>query len=96
MRYKWENKYKIEYTQCNVDIGDILVHPFVAHKGGINYSMDTDIIFIIEYDFHKMTDQQELMIYGLNGRIERRVVIKCLSIFNVYKIDRLKIGTSIL
>eukprot|EP01084_Bolivina_argentea_P157743 274873_1 len=47
----WEKNHKpkgrriwkdIEYSQCNVDIGDIILcHPLLCHKGGTNYSMNT-------------------------------------------------------
>ena len=69
-RDKWQH---IKYVQCNVDIGDIILcHPFVCHKGGINYSMNTryNIYYRIQHkNFHQMTDQQRIenLWFGLNG-----------------------------
>eukprot|EP00483_Globobulimina_turgida_P004531 UN04540 len=69
-RSKWKD---IEYKQCNVDVGDIILcHPFLCHKGGINYSMDIryNIYYRIQHkDFYKMSDEQRIndLWIGLDG-----------------------------
>lgn len=72
-RPEYREEWDVQSVQCKVDIGDIVIaHPFLAHKGGLNYSPDNRYMCYFRVKskgFQQMSqdDRIQNLWIGMNG-----------------------------